>query len=81
MAAKWIRNSLQVAAVDGSITVIHEDTGESSREALAGARRLVDKGSRCLAGAWAPSDSIAIAREVSVPKHVLQISPASTSGV
>ena len=30
-------------------------------------------------GSWAPSDTIAIAREVSVPQHVLQISPASTS--
>ena len=79
MAAKWIRNSLQVAAVDGSVAVIHEDTGGSSQEAVAGARRLVDKGAQCLAGAWAPSDSIAIAREVTVPKHVLQISPASTS--
>ena len=81
IAERWIRSANRVAAMDDTVTVIHEDNRSDSREAVTAAQGLVAKGAQCIAGAWAPFDTVAIAEEVSVPQHILQISPASTSAM
>jgi ABC-type branched-subunit amino acid transport system substrate-binding protein len=79
IAETWIRNANRVAAMDDTVSVLHEDNRSDSREAVEGAQRLAAKGAECITGAWAPFDTVAIAEKVSVPRQLLQISPASTS--
>jgi branched-chain amino acid transport system substrate-binding protein len=79
LAGAAITTAISAAGIEDTVKVIHEDNRTDNRASVEVARRLVAKGAHCIAGAWAPSDSVATAKAVSVPEHVLQISPASTS--
>ena len=79
LASAAITTAIAAAHIDDRVKVIHEDNRTDNQAAVEAARRLVAGGAQCIAGAWAPSDSVATAKSVSVPEHVLQISPASTS--
>jgi hypothetical protein len=61
------------------VTIQHEDEQTTPDGAVSAARKLADAGASCIAGAWASSDSIPVARSVSIREGILQISPASTS--
>jgi branched-chain amino acid transport system substrate-binding protein len=79
LAGAAIRTAIAAARIDDTVKVVHEDNRTDNKAAVEAARRLVAGGAQCIAGAWAPSDSVATAKAVSVPEHILQISPASTS--
>jgi branched-chain amino acid transport system substrate-binding protein len=79
LAEEAIATATEAAQVDNTVEVIHVDNRTSNTAAVETARRLAGDGAQCIAGAWAPSDSVAIATAVSVPEGILQISPASTS--
>jgi ABC-type branched-subunit amino acid transport system substrate-binding protein len=79
LAGAAITTAISAAGIDDTVKVIHEDNRTDNQASVEAARRLAANGAHCIAGAWAPSDSVATAKAVSVPEHILQISPASTS--
>ena len=79
LAVEEINAAIEEVGADHTVTIQHEDEQTTPDGAVSAARKLVDAGATCLAGAWASSDSIPVARSVSIREGVLQITPASTS--
>ena len=79
LAAERIRRAIIQAGRGDAVKVEHVDNKTDSEEAVKAARKLADERSSCIVGAWAPRDTIRTAEEVSIPRGILQISPASTS--
>jgi branched-chain amino acid transport system substrate-binding protein len=79
LAVAEIEKAIQAAGVDHTVTIQHEDEQTKPEPAVAAARKLADAGASCIAGAWASSDSLPVARSVTIREKILQISPASTS--
>ncbi|MBM3666737.1 MAG: hypothetical protein FJW90_04535 [Actinobacteria bacterium] len=81
LAAERIRLAARRSGAPHRVTVLTRDNATSPATAVTTARELVERGgASCLVGAWASTDTLAIAESVSVPDKVLQISPASTAG-
>jgi ABC-type branched-subunit amino acid transport system substrate-binding protein len=79
LAGDQIKKAIQQANVDETVTIKHEDEQTDAQASVSAARKLVDGGASCIAGAWASADTIPTAKSVSIREHVLQISPASTA--
>jgi ABC-type branched-subunit amino acid transport system substrate-binding protein len=78
LALQQIRNGIKQAGVDQTVTIKHEDEQTDPEATVSAGRKLVDGGASCITGAYASSDTIPLARSVSIREKVLQISPAST---
>jgi branched-chain amino acid transport system substrate-binding protein len=75
-----IRDAIKERGSDHTVKVVHEDDQTDPQAGVQAARKLVDaENATCIAGSWASSVSIPVARSVSIREGVLQISPASTS--
>jgi ABC-type branched-subunit amino acid transport system substrate-binding protein len=80
LALTQIREAIREVGADHTVRIVHEDTQTDAQAGVQAARKLVDAdNANCLAGAWASSVSIPVARSVSAREDILQISPASTS--
>ena len=79
LAQQQITQAIQEAGVDHTVRVQHEDEQTTPEGAVSAGRKLADAGASCIAGAWASTDTIPLARSVSIRERILQISPASTS--
>jgi branched-chain amino acid transport system substrate-binding protein len=79
LAVQEIKKAIQEANVDQTVSIEHENDQTDPQAGVSAARKLVDGGVSCIAGSWASSVSIPIAKSVSIREKVLQISPASTS--
>jgi ABC-type branched-subunit amino acid transport system substrate-binding protein len=79
LAVQEIKKGIQEANVDQTVKIQHEDEQTEAQASVSAARKLVDAGASCIAGAWASADTIPTARSVSIREKVLQISPASTA--
>jgi len=80
LALRQIRDAIREVGADHTVRIVHEDTQTDSQAGVQAARKLVNAdNANCLAGAWASSVSIPVARSVSAREEILQISPASTS--
>jgi len=80
LALDQIQSAVEEVGAEHTVEVVHEDTQTDAQAGVQAARKLVDaENSTCLAGAWASSVSIPVARSVATRENVLQISPASTS--
>ena len=79
MAAGQINDAIKKNGLDDTVTLKTEDDQTSDSAGVSAARKLVDGGASCIAGSWASSVTIPVARSVSIREGVLQISPASTS--
>ena len=80
LAVDEINKAVEEAGSDHTVKIVHEDSQTDPQAGVQAARKLVDaENATCIAGAWASSVSIPVARSVSVREGVLQISPASTS--
>ena len=80
LALDQIQAAVEEVGAEHTVQVVHEDTQTDAQAGVQAARKLVDaENATCLAGAWASSVSIPVARSVSTRENVLQISPASTS--
>jgi branched-chain amino acid transport system substrate-binding protein len=79
LAADQIKSAIQKSNLDQTVTIKHEDEQTDPEATVAAGRKLVDGGANCITGAYASSDTIPLARSVSIREKVLQISPASTS--
>jgi ABC-type branched-subunit amino acid transport system substrate-binding protein len=81
LALDQIETAIKESASDQRVVIRHADDGTDPRAGLQAARRLVDsKHVTCLAGPWALQVSLRVARAVSIPKKVLQISPTASDG-
>jgi branched-chain amino acid transport system substrate-binding protein len=79
IAIDEINAAIEEAGVDHTVEIIHEDNETLPQPAVSVARRMVDEGASCIAGAWASADTIPTARAVAIREGVLLISPSSTS--
>jgi ABC-type branched-subunit amino acid transport system substrate-binding protein len=79
LAEQQISQAIRQAGVKQTVKLQNEDEQTDPAAAVAAARKLKDGGASCIAGAWASSDTIPVARSVSSRDKILQISPASTS--
>jgi branched-chain amino acid transport system substrate-binding protein len=79
VALDQINAAIKDSGADHVVTLKTEDEQTDPAASTSAARKLVSDGASCIAGAWASSDSIPVARSVSIREGVLQISPASTS--
>ena len=79
LAGDQIKAAIKKAGLDQTVTIKHEDEQTDPEATVSAGRKLVDGGASCITGAYASSDSIPLARSVSIREKVLQISPASTS--
>jgi branched-chain amino acid transport system substrate-binding protein len=79
LAIEEINAAIEEVGADHTVTIQHEDEQTTPDGAVAAARKLADAGASCIAGAWASSDSIPVARSVTIREGILQITPASTS--
>jgi ABC-type branched-subunit amino acid transport system substrate-binding protein len=79
LAVDQINAAAKEAGADHTVKVVHEDDQTDPQAGVQAARKLVSaENATCLAGSWASSVSIPVARSVSIREGVLQISPAST---
>ena len=79
IAEGQINDAIKKNGLDDTVTLKTEDDQTSDSAGVSAARKLVDGGASCIAGSWASSVTIPVARSVSIREGVLQISPASTS--
>jgi ABC-type branched-subunit amino acid transport system substrate-binding protein len=79
LAVDQINTAIDEVGADQTVTIQHEDEQTKPDAAVSAARKLADEGASCITGAWASSDTIPVARSVSIREGILQISPASTS--
>jgi ABC-type branched-subunit amino acid transport system substrate-binding protein len=79
LALERIRRAIVRAGRGDKVDIEHVDNRTDPDEAVRVARKAADDGSTCITGAWAPRDTIRTAEEVSIPRGILQISPATTS--
>jgi branched-chain amino acid transport system substrate-binding protein len=79
LAVDEINKAIKQANVDHTVKIQHEDEETDAQASLSAARKLVDAGASCIAGAWASADTIPVAKSVTIKEKVLQISPASTA--
>jgi ABC-type branched-subunit amino acid transport system substrate-binding protein len=80
LAVDQIQAAVKEVGADHTVKIVHEDDQTDAQAGVQAARKLVDaENSTCIAGSWASSVSIPVARSVAIRENVLQISPASTS--
>jgi branched-chain amino acid transport system substrate-binding protein len=79
VAIDQINAAIEEVGADQTVEIIHEDNQTDPTAAVNVARRMVDEGASCIAGAWASSDTIPTGRSVAIREGVLLISPSSTS--
>lgn len=79
LAVDQINSAVEEVGADHTVEIIHEDDQTNDQAGVSAARKVVGDGASCIAGSWASSVSIPIARSVSIREGVVQISPASTS--
>ena len=75
LAEDQIRKAIVEDGVSHAVTVVHEDDKGTPEAAEQAARKLVDGGATCLAGAWAPDDTIRTARDVAIRERCSRSRP------
>lgn len=79
LAVDQINAAIDKDGLDQTVKLLNEDTQTDPQASTQAARKVSDAGASCIAGAWASSDTLPVARSVSIRDKILQISPASTS--
>lgn len=79
LAVAQINDAIKADGLDGTVDLQTEDDQTNDAAGVSAARKLSDAGASCIAGSWASSVTIPVARSVSIRNGILQISPASTS--
>ena len=74
-------SAAQTAGINLHVTVNSADEGDTPQTAVSATRQLASEGDTCILGGTSSSDSIAMAEGVTIPGHVVQISPASSSAL
>jgi ABC-type branched-subunit amino acid transport system substrate-binding protein len=78
LAVQEINSAVQQAGVNHTVEIVHEDGGSDDQGGVQAARKLLADGASCIAGDWASTATVAVARSVTTREGVMLISPAST---
>ena len=78
LAVQQINAAIRQAGVDHTVEVVHEDAPET-QGAVQAARKVISDGATCASGAYASTDTLPVARSVTIREGVMLISPASTA--
>ena len=78
LAVDEIRKAATKAGARHKITITHADDQSVPKYAVPHAKAMVDKGASCLVGPWAANSVTRVTLQVSIPKKVLQITPAAS---
>src|SRR5687768_5535439 len=73
LAVEEINKAIKQANVDHTVKIQHEDEETDAQASASAARKLVDAGASCIAGAWASADTIPTAKSVTIKEKVLLI--------
>jgi hypothetical protein len=77
LALDQINSAISESGAEVSVEIVRGDSGGGPAAAASAAKRMVDaNGASCLIGGWTPEDTVEVAKSVSIPEEVLQISPA-----
>jgi ABC-type branched-subunit amino acid transport system substrate-binding protein len=79
LAVAEIEEAIEASGAEHSIEIIHEDTQTNPQAAVAAARSLLSEDANCITGPFATSETIPVARSVTIRERIPQISPGSTS--
>jgi ABC-type branched-subunit amino acid transport system substrate-binding protein len=79
LAVQEINAAVQQAGVNHTVEIVHEDGGSDDQGGVQAARKLLADGASCIAGDWASTATVAVARSVTTREGVMLISPASTA--
>jgi hypothetical protein len=75
LALDQINSAIRETGADQSVEIVQANDGDGPEAAAEAAERLVQAdGASCLVGAWTAEDTLEVAKSVSVPDGVLQIS-------
>jgi branched-chain amino acid transport system substrate-binding protein len=78
LAAQQINAAIKQAGVDHTVEVVTEDAPDT-QGATQAARKVISDGATCASGAYASTDTLPVARSVTIREGVMLISPASTA--
>jgi ABC-type branched-subunit amino acid transport system substrate-binding protein len=78
LAADEIRKGAAKAGARHKVTITHVDVRSEPKAAQELAGKLVDRGSSCLVGPWGGGPTVRVAKQVSIPRKVVQISPSAS---
>lgn len=78
LAVQQINAAIKQAGVDHTVEVVHEDAPDT-QGAVQAARKVIADGASCASGAYASTDTLPVARSVTIREGVMLISPASTA--
>ena len=78
LAAQEINAAIKQAGVEHTVEVVTEDAPDT-QGATQAARKVISDGGTCMSGAYASTDTLPVARSVTVREGVMLISPASTA--
>lgn len=81
LAVADANSAAKAAGLNLHVTLTTGDEGSSPQTATTATQQLVSGGASCILGGLSSSDSIAMAKGVTIPAHVVQISPASSSAL
>jgi ABC-type branched-subunit amino acid transport system substrate-binding protein len=79
LAVQEIKRAIVAAKADHRITIRHENDRSDQQAALELATGLVRSGASCITGPWSTGSLVQTAAAVTIPKKVLEISPAASS--
>jgi len=81
LAVEYFEDAATAADQDITVELLIEDSQTDPTAGVEGANKLSADGVVAIVGGAASSVTIAVAESVTIPNQILQISPASTSGV
>ena len=77
LALEQINSAISDTGAEVSVEIVHGDSGGGPAAAAQAAEKAVEAdGASCLVGGWTAEDTLQVAKSVSIPEGVLQISPA-----
>jgi branched-chain amino acid transport system substrate-binding protein len=79
LALDEIRDAIDAGKRRDSVKLVSEDNrGERARTLATVERMVEEEGASCIVGPWSGADTIALARDVTIPRDVPLITPAAT---
>jgi branched-chain amino acid transport system substrate-binding protein len=79
VALQQIQQAIATTGGQQKVTLLTADNATNQQAAVKAARELATKAASCIAGPWASADTIATAQSVTIPKGILEISPAASA--
>lgn len=80
LAVGHVRGAIKRSGAPQSIDIVHVDDRGDPTAGVAAARAAIEKRPpACITGSWTDSVTLAVANAISIPRGILQITPAATA--